>query len=160
MTIKQTVTFDEEILKIMVDMTGTGKKIRKLQLALSIPAVVLLSVGYARFLRVGNGAGTTLMMLGVFIGIVINILYPRLVYSSLQRMNASSIGKKVNYTITDYEIFMSSEFGDVKMSWDDCEKVHEVGKYLVLTMNNKATVMLNKKELSDEEITWLKEHRK
>lgn len=155
MTVKQSVTFNEEILKIMVDMTDRIKKIKTIQIAGSIPALILIAVGYARYRQLGNGAGTTTLLLGLLLGIVFNILYPRLVYSSLQRMNAGTIGKTVNYTITDYEIFMASEFGDAKMTWEDCERISEVKKYIILHMKNQAKILLDKKKLSDEEKKWI-----
>ncbi|MBO4879845.1 MAG: YcxB family protein [Clostridia bacterium] len=74
----------------------------------------------------------------------------------MRKANAYAIGGKYSYIITDESILIDAPRSKNEYDWSAVEAVHEFDDYIVIRFKQNAVAHLEKAQLKEDEIAWLK----
>lgn len=156
MRIEQTTTMDIRKLDAVYKIWYSSKACKRSRIIIAVICALYFIGSIWFFLQKDLLAGLICVLFGLALSIFTILNYKVIQRNKMRKANAYAIGGKYSYIITDESILIDAPRSKNEYDWSAVEAVHEFDDYIVIRFKQNAVAHLEKAQLKEDEIAWLK----
>lgn len=157
MEIKQTKVLEKKHSDALISyLLKKDKKFKTLRIAFTIVGIFLILVSAYDIYMIGLYFWSVILgAFGIFFCIYYPCIYAPLLKRNSLKLSSGNIGKTSTITLNDDFIELVLDNETSKYTWDAIVAATDIGEYITLNANNARNLVLDKSELTEEEIKWI-----
>ena len=155
MHIQVTMRYSEKELQVLTRFLTRSKRFLGVSAMVTLAGIAELIAGVV--FQMNGSNGMVFFVCGMILIFMANIVFPQMIKGNVKKINATFVGKVSCYELSDEEVIVHSDYGESHYGWNSFTKVQNLKEYVALSMINRQVILLEKEQLSREEIDWVLE---